>query len=112
MIAFDTRASVIDINHFWRGRALINGDQFHEAIDAYTQAAKLYPEFQEAYCFRAIAYRFADQPGLAVVYHDQATALVPRDAPAYHLRALAIGTLGHYQRAIEDHTAAIGIDPS
>jgi hypothetical protein len=43
MIALDTRAGTIDINHFWRGRPLIGGDQFDEAIEDYTAAIGIDP---------------------------------------------------------------------
>jgi tetratricopeptide (TPR) repeat protein len=107
----DANPLLIALNHFMRGRALFNRERFDDSIEAYTRAVELYPEFQEVYYFRGIAYRFLGQPELALADYDQAITLVPGDAPAYYLRGLTAGTLGDFEQAIEDYTVAIEIDP-
>jgi tetratricopeptide (TPR) repeat protein len=47
----------------------------------------------------------------AISYYDKAIELDPGLAEAYYFRGLAYGDLDEHQRAIENYTKAIQIDP-
>src|SRR3972149_4143640 len=82
------------------------------AIEAYTKAIQLDPNYAFAYGNRGNAYADKGQYDRAIEDYNKAIALDPNDAPAYYNRGNAYYNKGQHDRAIEDYNKAIAIDPN
>ncbi len=85
--------------------------EYQEAIEHYTEAIQLDPDYAKAYLNRGYAYDGLGQHQRAIEDFDKAIQLEPDDAVAYNNRGAAYYYLGQYQRAIEDYDKAIQLDP-
>lgn len=100
--------------------ALVEGDQeagrkaYDQAIEDYTQAIQLNPNFAEAYNNRGLAYalKSKNQMQYAIADYSQAILLRPAYAFAYNNRGVAYMASGHPEEALSDFNHAIQIDPS
>jgi tetratricopeptide (TPR) repeat protein len=82
------------------------------AIDDFTQAIQIDPNFAQAYHNRGLArYLLGDKQG-AIDDYTQAIHIDPNNAYAYNNRGLARYLLGDKQGAIDDYTQAIHINPN
>ena len=82
------------------------------AIDDFTQAIHIDPNFANAYNNRGYArYLLGDNQG-AIDDYTQAIQIYPNFAQAYYQRGLARYLLGDKQGAIDDYTQAIQIYPN
>ena len=106
-----------------QGDGYFDRDDYDGAIEAYSQAIALKPDFAEAYNNRGYAYfrrgdrlngSPADKDDLtrAIADYDRAVALRPDYGYAYNNRGIAEYDLGEYDRAIADHSQALQLDPN
>src|SRR4030042_1179320 len=94
-----------------RGNAKVGLQRYRWAIEDYTKALELDPEYAMAYYNRGAAkYGIQDYKG-AITDYTRAIELDPEYAMAYYNRGLAKGKLQDYLGAISDYTRAIEIDP-
>jgi tetratricopeptide (TPR) repeat protein len=100
---------------FEKGYGLSISGNNADAINAFSTAIELNPQFALAYRNRGIAHVIAtgilDNYSHALKDFDKAIELNPQYAEAYYSRGLVHGNLGNYQRALKDYTKAIELDP-
>ena len=113
--------------HFYRGMACQNKadkatspdnkqNEYKSAIDHYTKAIELNPEYTEAYCSRGIVHFIRDEFPKAIQDYNQAIELNPEYAEAYYSRGKAYYHKGDIHesdidKAIQDYTQAIKLNP-
>ena len=95
---------------FEKGLALMESGKYQDAIEAYSKAIELNPEYAWAYCNRGIAYRNLEDYRQAIRDYDKAIELDPKDADIYCNRGNAYGSLGDYRQAIRDYDKAIELN--
>jgi Flp pilus assembly protein TadD/curved DNA-binding protein CbpA len=94
-----------------RGHLLSSSGNCTEAIDAYSRAIDLNPEFSTAYNDRGDAYSYLRNFQQAVRDYDKAIAFDPNFVMPYINRANAYTKLGDYSQAIRDFDKAIDLNP-
>ena len=82
------------------------------AIQDYTKAIELRPNYEVYYFCRACSYAELEQYELAIKDFTKAIELDPNDDYYYYRRGEAYKKLKQYERAIQDFDKAIQIDPS
>lgn len=86
---------------------------YSRAVEAYTQAINLAPNYQEAYFDRAWCYGELGDNEKALNDYNKLLELNPNyDSAAYYNRALAYNNLKQYDKAIADYSKALEIDPN
>ena len=93
-----------------QGNFLLMLGQAEKAIEAYSHAIKLKPDFV-AYNNRGVAYGAKGDLGRAIQDHDKAIALNPDYAESYNNRGVAYGKKGDHDHAIQDYDKAIALKP-
>ncbi len=106
----DRRFQAID--WFEKGYQHSLKNEHDSAIEAYTNAIALDPNYAAAYNNRGIAYDDKGQYDRAIEDYSKAIALDPNLAAAYFLRGLAYDSKGQYDIAIKNFTKAIELDPN
>ena len=87
-------------------------DRLKEALDAFTKAIEINPQFAQAYSNRGFAYSNLGDYNQAIKDYNRAIEINPQDAVAYYNRGgLAYGKLGNYNQAIKDYNKAIELNP-
>ena len=83
-----------------------------KAIDDYTQAIKINPNYAPAYNNRGVVrYELGNKQG-AIDDYNQAIKINPNLVQAYYNRGIARDELGNKPGAIDDYNQAIKIDPN
>jgi tetratricopeptide (TPR) repeat protein len=95
-----------------RGGAFAIAGQFDRAIDDYTHAIKLKPDYVVAIFNRGLAYGNLRDYQHSVDDFTAAIRLEPNIAKAYTNRAIGLAHLNKNVRAIEDLDKAIQLDPN
>jgi tetratricopeptide (TPR) repeat protein len=85
--------------------------KYDQAIEAYTKAIDIDPDFAKAYDNRGAAYAQEGNLSSAISDFTMAIANNPNDAEAYNNRGRAYAKLGDYVPAVSDFTKAIKIEP-
>jgi tetratricopeptide (TPR) repeat protein len=96
---------------FDKGYALGIAGRYQEAIEAYTKAIELDPNFALAYSDRSADYIYLGNHWQALRDCDRAIELDPKLAGAYINRGVAYENLGDYKQAIRNYDKAIELDP-
>jgi formylglycine-generating enzyme required for sulfatase activity/lipoprotein NlpI len=99
------------ITHYERGLIHQESGDFEGAIERFSQAIELDPNFAQAYSDRGVAHSNIDDLELAILDFDQAIEIDPNYADAYYNRGLCHKRMGHYDEAIEDYSRAIELEP-
>ena len=99
------------VSHFSQGVELQEQGRFEEAIDEYTKAIELDPNYAMAYSNRAAAYLYKGQYDLVMADCNKAIELDPELAMAYNNRGAAYATKGELDQAIADFDKAIELAP-
>ena len=99
-------------SYYAKGEDYYNDGKYQLAINEFTTAIRLNPNYTYAYGYRGVAYGNLGQHQRAIQDYDKAIQLDPDDALAYNNRGNAYGHLGQYQRAIQNLDKAIQIDPN
>ncbi|MBI4824198.1 MAG: tetratricopeptide repeat protein [Nitrospirae bacterium] len=95
-----------------KGDSAYAGGDLDTAIESYSMAIKLQPEFISAYYNRGIAYYNKKLYDEAIKDFDKVIELNPENANAYIGRGNIYFIKADYNRAIPDYTKATGLDPS
>ena len=82
-----------------------------DAIDVYSQAIKIEPDYAEAYNNRGIAYDDTGDYDQAIRDYSKAIELKPDYSEAYNNRGIAYDGMGDYDQAIRDYSKAIELKP-
>ncbi|AFW95420.1 TPR repeat-containing protein [Anabaena sp. 90] len=94
------------------GNECFNKKDYKGAIDDWTQAININPNYAKAYFNRGLArYHLGDKQS-AIDDWTQAIRINPNYADTYYSRGLAHSELGDNQSAIDDYTQAININPN
>jgi len=96
---------------FQLGRAHYNLGEYRLAIEGFTEAIRLDPQYAQSYRNRGDAYYKLGEYQRAIEDYDEAIRLNPQGAWAYNNRGYAYSQLGEDQRAIKDYDEAIRLDP-
>ena len=94
-----------------QGNFLMTLRQIDEAIERYSCAIKLNPNYTDAYNNRGVAYGKQDDCDRALANFDIAIDLNPNYAAAYYNRGGTYSDKGDYDLAITDYTKAIQLNP-
>ena len=86
-------------------------EQYQLAIDNYTSAIKIDPDYALAYFNRGNAYDELENYTAAIADYTSALRINPDDADAYNNRGNVYANLENYTAAIADYNSAIRIDP-
>jgi tetratricopeptide (TPR) repeat protein len=99
--------------YYNRGNANSRQGHYDLAINNYTKAIELDPNYIDAYLNRGNAYFEKGRIRLAIADFDQAIELSPRYASAYNNRGMAYYSQGVKNQAIADIKKALelGLDP-
>ena len=85
---------------------------YQEALNAFTKAIELNPQYAAAYIGRGLAYGELGNHKQAINDFNKAIELNPQYATAYNNRGTTYGRdLGNYQQAINDYNKAIELNP-
>ena len=98
--------------HNNRGIAYQDEGNYDLAIEAFTKAIELNPDFAKAYANRAVIYQCKGLFDRAIADHTKALELKSDHPEPYNNRGAAYGEQGDYDRAIADHTRAIELNPN
>ena len=85
---------------------------YQQAIEHFTNALQLMPEFAEAYIDLGFAYFSKDELDIAIDNYNKAMELDSQLARAYNHRGNAYQERNETDRAIKDHNRAIELDPN
>ncbi len=99
---------------FYNNRGIDYGDkgEYDLAIEDFTKAIELKPDYAIAYNNRGAVYRSKDKHDLAIEDCNKAIQLKSDYAEPYSNRGSAYRNKGDYERAIEDYHIAIKLKPS
>jgi hypothetical protein len=86
--------------------------QRQNAVNDYTKAIQLDPNYAAAYKNRGVSYANLSQRQNAIDDYTKAIQLDPNYAAAYNNRGVSYGNLGQHQNAVNDYTKAIQLDPN
>jgi len=86
--------------------------EYERAIEEYTKAIKLVPNYAEFYSNRGNAYNKLKQYQKAMEDFNKVIDLQPKDTKVYNNRGVIYFKLKQYQKAINDYTKAISLDPN
>ncbi|MEH2048891.1 tetratricopeptide repeat protein [Nostoc sp.] len=98
--------------YYNEGLEKYNNKDFSGAIEDYTQAIEINPNYANAYMNRGLAHYDLGDNQAAIEDYNQAIKINPNYANAYINRGLARYDLGDKQTAIEDYNQAIEINPN
>ena len=96
---------------FQQGNVLMMLGQMDKAIEVYSRAIKLNPNYADAYNNRGVTYVEKGNLDHAIEDFNTAIDLKPNYA-AYNNRGSAYDKKGDFNRAIKDYTKAIGLKPN
>jgi len=94
-----------------RGNAYSKLGNRERAIEDYSEAIRLQPDYTEAYYNRGTVYIESGQYQKAVRDYTEAIRIKPDYTQAYFNRGMAYSRIGRYQAAIGDYTEAIRLKP-
>jgi len=97
---------------FNSGYAYYEKKDYDHAIEDYTQAIRIDPNYADAYIKRSLAYYEKKDYDRAIEDCTQVIRINPNYAYAFLIRGFAYREKNDYDRAIEDCTQAIKIDPN
>ncbi|OGQ53210.1 MAG: hypothetical protein A3J24_02300 [Deltaproteobacteria bacterium RIFCSPLOWO2_02_FULL_53_8] len=107
----DTVKALSAADWYDKGWVYSDAKDYDNAIEAYSKAIELDPDYGSAYNNRGIAYRNKDQLDKAIEDYNKAIYLEPNNAIAYNNRAIAYNKTGQYEREMEDYNKAISLKP-
>ncbi len=109
--AAGTKPEDLAVARFNRGDANLEQNRTEQAIQDYSAAIALKPDFEQALNNRANAYDDAGQQDLALHDYDEALRIDPSFAMAFSNRGLLYDERGEHDRAIQDYDQALRLQP-
>jgi protein O-mannosyl-transferase len=111
---FDHTLKVTDRN--WliynnRGASHSSLGNYRQAIEDFSAAIGIKPDYAESYFNRGTAYSGIGNYGQAIEDYNRAIGIKQNSAEVYVGRGIAYGGMGNYRQAIEDFNKAIAISP-
>lgn len=100
------------VAYYDRGTAYDDKDQLQRAIEDYSEAIRINPDYAHAYGNRGRAYGRTGRYDNAIADFDRAIQLDPNYVDAYSNRGFAYYYKGLYDRAIQDENQAIRLAPN
>uniref|UniRef100_A0A8C8VQY8 Hsp70-interacting protein N-terminal domain-containing protein n=1 Tax=Pelusios castaneus TaxID=367368 RepID=A0A8C8VQY8_9SAUR len=88
----------------------VSKGELQRAVDLFTDAIKLNPQFTGLYTNRASVYVQLQKPNAAIRDCDRAIQINPDSAQPYKWRGTAFQLLGHWQEAAQDLALACQLD--
>ena len=98
-------------DHLLRGNAYYEVEGYKDAVDSYSQALRLRPEYPEAYNNRGVAYDRLGEHQKALEDYNEALHLGPKDPEVYNNRGVTHRGIGEHQKALEDYNEALRLWP-
>ena len=95
---------------FNSGNAFFDKKEYDKAISAFTEAIRLDPNNELAYCNRGRAYVNKGDYDKAIRDFDEAIRLDPRLALAYNGRGVAYDSQSKFDKAVNDYSDAIRLE--
>jgi tetratricopeptide (TPR) repeat protein len=95
-----------------RGLAYSSLGQWDKAIDDYTRAIGIDPDYVNANYNRGLAYSALGQWNKAIADYSKTIEIDPKFATAYSNRSVAYNNLGQWNKSIADCTRVIEIGPN
>ena len=96
---------------FQQGNFLLRLGQMDKAIEAYSHAIELNPDYAATYYNRGTAYNIKGDSDRAIEDFTKVIDLSPNYVDAHNNRGVAYGKKGDFDRAIADHNTAIKLNP-
>ena len=93
------------------GMHKFNLKKYDEAIDLFTSAIKLNPDFKEAYANRGTAYFKNKDYSYAITDLNKAIELDTTDFENFNSRGIVFDAIKEYKKAISDYTKATDLNP-
>jgi tetratricopeptide (TPR) repeat protein len=102
---------VLAAAHNYRGYSWHGKGQFARAIEDYTRAIQLMPDYADAYSNRGADYNNLGRYDLAIHDLSEAIRLDPRESTNFKNRSFALAKKGDYKRALADLERAVKLNP-
>ncbi len=97
--------------YYNRGANYGRKGEHDRALEDYSKAIELKPDYADAYHDRGVTYGRKGEYDRALENFSKAIELKPDDADAYHNRGVAYNKKGEHDRALEDFSKAIELKP-
>ena len=98
--------------YFERGNRFYYAGKYSKAVDDFSKAIQLDPNYADAYNNRGVAYYDLKKYDEAIRDYNYAIQFDPNNKQAYYNRGNAYDDLGKYDDAIRDYNYAILLDPN
>jgi tetratricopeptide (TPR) repeat protein len=96
--------------HFEKGSSYFDADKYDKAIQEFSAAIELNPNYDDAYTQRGASFWLMDDNATALLDLNHAVGLNPESFMAYFWRASVHELDGAYEDALYDAKKAIGLD--
>ena len=93
------------------GLAHHSNQEYGRAVDDFTKATGLKPDYADAYNSRGVVRQINGDDDLAIEDHSKAIQFKSDYAQAYNNRGIAYKSKGEFDRAIQDYKKAIELKP-
>ena len=97
--------------HLYQGNAKYESRKYKEAIECYSEAIELNPQYVVAYNNRGVVKSSLGEIEEAIKNFNKAIELNPQYAEAYYSRGNAKSYSGEHEEAIKDYNKAIEFNP-
>ncbi len=97
--------------HYERGNAFVRSGDFNRAIESFSKALRLNPNYDDALIGRGVALCKKGDYENAMADLSEALYLDPKSAKAYYYRGNVLGTKGDYAGAIADYDCSLRLRP-
>lgn len=99
-------------DYFRRGAQFYNDGKYNMALEYYSRAIKLKPDYLEAYIARGTIYSLKGRNEDAISDFTRVVELKMDSVEGYSARAMAYSAIGDYDRAIQDFNKTIELTPA
>jgi Flp pilus assembly protein TadD len=103
-------SEVTAVDWYNRGHSLLSSGNHRDAVNAFSRAIELKPNFADAYYLRGVAYDKLGNYLQAMTDYDKAIEINPYPTMPYLSRGIAFERLGDYLQAIKNYDKAIEVN--
>jgi tetratricopeptide (TPR) repeat protein len=111
-VGFSLQKGGLVATHYERGNAFIRSGDINRAIESYSKALRLNPNYADALIGRGMALCKKGDYENAMADFSEALYLDPKSAKAYYYRGSILCTKGDYAGAIADYDCSLHLHPS
>lgn len=108
----DRSGAEVSMGYYNKGNELLRLGRFDEALEDYTTAIKIYPEYCEAFYNRGLVYYYKQQYEPAVTDFTRSISIDDRNPNAFLNRGIAYRSIGMAELALKDFDVVISKLPS